>query len=197
MLRIELSDYKNRTYLSAIEAAKYLNISVDILHNLANKQVIKTQIATSGQMRFDLKELKKYEKTLKFKPRKRKIDIEEVNIIEINKTVQKVVLKNSMKMDDLKDFVECYNPDNRFERKQTWSEKNPDGRWRCYTYGEILKRDKTNLDIFWIKDESLDDLDKLPSPEVIAAELVEELENALEQLKETSNDLSKNEQERD
>jgi DNA modification methylase len=103
MFKIESSDYKNRTYLSAIEAAKYLNISVDTLHNLANRQVIKTQIATSGQMRFDLKELKKYEETLKSKPRKRKIDIEEINIVEINGTVQKVVIKNSMKMDDLSD----------------------------------------------------------------------------------------------
>ncbi|MBI4378767.1 MAG: helix-turn-helix domain-containing protein [Nitrospinae bacterium] len=101
MLKIESTDYKNRTYLSAIEAAKYLNISVDTLHKLANRQVIKTQIATSGQMRFDLKELKKYEETLKSKPRRHKIDIEEVNVIEINGTVQKVFIKNSMNMDDL------------------------------------------------------------------------------------------------
>ncbi len=50
---MEPKDYKNRTYLSAIEDAKFLNISVDKLHNLANKQVIKSQIAASGQMRFD------------------------------------------------------------------------------------------------------------------------------------------------
>jgi type I restriction enzyme M protein len=47
-----------------------------------------------------------------------------------------------------------------------------------------LKRDKTNLDIFWIKDESLDDLDKLPEPNIIADELVNDLQDALEQLKE-------------
>lgn len=103
MLKIESSDYKNRTYLSAIEAAKYLDISVEMLHNLANRQTIKSKIATSGQMRFDLKELKKYEENLKSKPRKRKIDIEKVNIIEINGTVQKVFIKNSMNMDDLPD----------------------------------------------------------------------------------------------
>lgn len=53
---MESTDYKNRSYLSAIEAAKYLNMSVDMLHNLANRRVIKAQIAASGQMRFDLKD---------------------------------------------------------------------------------------------------------------------------------------------
>ncbi|MEW6675342.1 MAG: DNA methyltransferase [Nitrospirota bacterium] len=101
MIKTESKDYKNRIYLSAIEAAKYLHISVEALHNLANRQVIKAQIATSGQMRFDLKELKRYEETLKSEPRKSKIDIEKVNVIEINGTIQKVFIKNSMKMDDL------------------------------------------------------------------------------------------------
>ncbi|MEK6886981.1 MAG: SAM-dependent DNA methyltransferase, partial [Nanoarchaeota archaeon] len=58
-------------------------------------------------------------------------------------------------------------------------------------YSDILKRDKTNLDIFWLKDESLDDLDKLPEPSVLATELIEELGNALEQLKEIQEDLAK------
>jgi len=100
---MEAKDYKNRTYLSAIEAAKYLNISVEMLHALANRQVIKVQIAGSGQMRFDLRELKRYEANLKSKPQKKKIDIEKVNVIGINETIQKVFVKNSMKMDDLPD----------------------------------------------------------------------------------------------
>jgi hypothetical protein len=74
-----------------------------------------------------------------------------------------------------------------------WSKENPDGRWRCYSYEEILERDKTNLDIFWIKDKSLDDLDNLPEPDVIASELVQDLENALEQLREISTDLNSDE----
>ena len=100
---MEPKDYKNRAYLSAIESAKFLGISVKMLHNLANKQLIKTQIAASGQMRFDLRELKGYEANFKYKPQKNKIDIEKVNIIEINKTTQKVFVKNSMRMDDLPD----------------------------------------------------------------------------------------------
>ncbi len=103
MTKMEPKDYKNRTYLSAIEAAKFLNISVEMLHNLANRQVIKAQIAASGQMRFDLKELKGDDVNLKHKSQKNKIDIEKVNVIEINGTTQKIFIKNSMKMDDLID----------------------------------------------------------------------------------------------
>ena len=42
---------------------------------------------------------------------------------------------------DLDEFVECYNPENRYERKATWSEDNPEGRWRKYTYEELINRD--------------------------------------------------------
>lgn len=90
--------------------------------------------------------------------------------------------ENTLKEEDLGDFIKCYNPENRRNRKGT-------ERFRCFTYEEILKRDKTNLDIFWLKDESLDDLDKLPDPKVVASEIVEDLEDALEQLKEIETDL--------
>ena len=110
-------------------------------------------------------------------------------IYDLRTNMHFTLKENQMKFDHLKEFVECYNPENINARKETWSENNPDGKWRCFDYDEILKRDKTNLDIFWIKDESLDDLDNLPEPNVIANELVEDLENALEQLKEISTDL--------
>lgn len=101
MIKMESKDYKNRTYLSAIEAAKFLGISVGMLHTLVNQRIIEAQIAASGQMRFDLKELKKYETNLKAK--KNIIDMNEINIIEINGTIQKIFVKNSMKMDNLPD----------------------------------------------------------------------------------------------
>lgn len=85
--------------------------------------------------------------------------------------------------------MQCYNPENRHTRKETWSEKNPDGRWRAYSYEELVSRDKASLDIFWLKDESLSDSDNLPAPEVIAAEIVEDLEAALEQFREILGDL--------
>ncbi len=96
---------------------------------------------------------------------------------------------NPLKYDDLKDFIRCYHPENRHLRKETWSEENPDGRWRKYTYDEILARDKTSLDIFWLKDETLADLDNLPDPDVLATEIIENLEAGLESFKEVRNGL--------
>jgi type I restriction enzyme M protein len=94
-----------------------------------------------------------------------------------------------LKRADLDEFVACYNPKNRHERKATWSEKKPDGRWRAYAYDELVARDKASLDIFWLKDESLEDSENLPPPEAIAQEMVEDLEAALEQLRLIAGDL--------
>ena len=96
---------------------------------------------------------------------------------------------NPLKRADLDEFVACYNPENRHERKPTWSETNPDGRWRAYSYDELVARDKASLDIFWLKDESLEDSANLPDPDVIAAEIVEDLRAALEQFAEIHGDL--------
>ena len=65
---------------------------------------------------------------------------------------------------DFDEFVACYRPGQRHERQERWSAANPDGRWRCYDYEELLKRDKLSLDLFWIKDRSLTDTDALPAP---------------------------------
>ena len=89
-----------------------------------------------------------------------------------------------MKLDDLKDFIECYNPTNRHKRKETFDTiTNPEGRFRKFTYDEIIARDKTSLDITWLKDKSLADLDNLPDPDVLALEIVENLEAGLDSFK--------------
>jgi type I restriction enzyme M protein len=64
-----------------------------------------------------------------------------------------------------------YHPANRHERKPTWSEPNPQGRWRPYGYDQLAQRDKLSLDIFWLKDDSLEDSANLEDPDVIAAEI--------------------------
>ena len=84
---------------------------------------------------------------------------------------------------DFDEFVACYKPGRMHEREATWSGDNPEGRWRPYDYEEILKRDKLSLDLFWIKDKSLTDMDSLPPPDIIAGEISEALETALEQFK--------------
>ncbi|MFN4852323.1 N-6 DNA methylase [Microcystis sp.] len=88
--------------------------------------------------------------------------------------------KNPLKPDDLQDFITCYHAQNRHQRSETYSEQNPEGRWRKFTYDEIIARDKTSLDIFWLKDKSLTDLDNLPDPDVLALEIMENLEAGLE-----------------
>ena len=70
------------------------------------------------------------------------------------------------------------------KRKETYSDKNPDGRFRRFIYAQIKERDKTSLDIFWIKDKSLADLDNLPDPDVLAGEIIDNLETAMESFKE-------------
>lgn len=101
------------------------------------------------------------------------------------RTNKHFTLKESfLKLEDLRDFIKSYNSENRHQRKET-------ERFKCFTYEEIFKRDKTNLDIFWLKDESLDDLDKLPAPEIIVGEIVDDLEDALEQLRKINKDLKR------
>jgi type I restriction enzyme M protein len=102
---------------------------------------------------------------------------------------------NPLKREDLDEFVQCYNPENRHQRTPTWSDKNPDGRWRAYDYEELINRDKASLDIFWLRDESLEESDNLPDPDILAQEIVEDLEAALEQFREIAADLGRNEPE--
>jgi type I restriction enzyme M protein len=97
---------------------------------------------------------------------------------------------NPLKRADLDEFVTFYNPADRHQRKATWSAENPDGRWRVYEYDELAARDKASRDIFWLKDESLADSDNLLPPEVIAQEIVEDLEAALEQFRLIAADLN-------
>ena len=84
----------------------------------------------------------------------------------------------------------CYNPANRHTRKATWSDKKLDGRSRAYDYDEIMARNKASLDIFWLTDHSLEDSANLPNPSIIAQEIVDDLEAALEQFRLISNDVS-------
>ena len=88
----------------------------------------------------------------------------------------------TLKYEDLKDFIKCYNPENRHKRKET-------ERFKSFTYDELLKRDKVNLDIFWLRDESLEDSDNLPPPNIIAQEIVENLESALEEFSQIEDEL--------
>ena len=81
--------------------------------------------------------------------------------------------------EDLANFIRCYHPENRYERAETYSSDNQDGRFRRFSIDEIIKRDKINLDIFRIKDKSLADLDNLPSTDQFARDIIENLQSAI------------------
>ena len=87
-----------------------------------------------------------------------------------------------MKRSDLDDFIACYRADNRARRKEG-------DRLRRFGYDELIKRDRVNLDIFWLKDDSFEDPNLLPAPDEIAAEIVESLEAALERFRKVAASL--------
>jgi type I restriction enzyme M protein len=91
------------------------------------------------------------------------------------RTNQHFTLKtNPLTRADLDDFVDCYQPSDRGNRSES-------DRFRRFTYDDLVARDKASLDIFWLRDESLEDTDNLPAPGVIAAEIVEDLQAALDE----------------
>ena len=96
------------------------------------------------------------------------------------RTNKHFTLKNRpLKEEDLQDFIRCYNPENRHERTET-------ERFKFYSYEELIGRDKASLDVFWLKDESLDNLDELPPPDVLQQEIIEHLEAALASFREVA-----------
>ena len=92
---------------------------------------------------------------------------------------------------DLNEFVGCYKPGERQKRKATWSEKNHEGRWRAFSYDEIVARDKVSLDLFWLRDESLEDSANLPDPNILAQEIADDLRSALGQIEDILGDLER------
>lgn len=99
------------------------------------------------------------------------------------RTNQHFTLKeNQLEYEDLQDFIKCYNPDNRRQRKET-------DRFNVFTYDELMQRDKVSLDIFWLKDDSVEDSANLPDPDVLAKDITENLESALDEFNSISENL--------
>jgi type I restriction enzyme M protein len=99
------------------------------------------------------------------------------------RTNQHFTLKqNPLRYEDLQDFIRCFNPENRHSRQET-------ERFRAFDYDDLIQRDKASLDIFWLRDESLEDSDNLPDPDVLAQDIAEDLGAALALFKSISEDL--------
>jgi len=109
----------------------------------------------------------------------------EVWFYDYRTNIHHTLKKKPLRFEDLQGFIACYNPLNRHERKEGWNEAtNPESRWRKFSYEQIIARDKTSLDIFWLKDKSLADLDNLPEPDELALEIIDNLEAGLNSFRE-------------
>lgn len=119
------------------------------------------------------------------KPASKNAQTKEIWFYDFRTNIKFSLKKSPMRFEDLQDFINCYNPTNIYQRKETYHpDSNPEGRWRKFTYEEIIERDKTSLDITWIKDKSLTDLDNLPDPDVLANDIIENLKAGIESFEE-------------
>ncbi len=116
------------------------------------------------------------------KPAQEKPWTQKLWIYDLRTNLHFTLKENPLKRADLDDLVACYNPKNRTERTET-------ERFKAFTYEELTKRDKANLDIFWLKDEALEESANLPAPGIIAQEILDDLEAALEQFAAIVEDL--------
>ena len=106
------------------------------------------------------------------RPRDGRIHTEGVWFYDLRTNKHFTLKTRTLKRDDLQDFIACYHPENRHQRQAT-------ERFRYFSYAELMARDKASLDIFWLKDDSLDKLDDLPPPDVLQQEIIDHLEAAL------------------
>lgn len=126
------------------------------------------------------------------RPASKETATKEVWYYDYRTNIHHTLKRKPLRFDDLAEFIACYNPENRHKRKEIWHpEKNPEGRWRKFTHAELIARDKTSLDLFWLKDDSLTDLDNLPEPADLAEEIIENLEAGLASFRAVAASLGK------
>jgi type I restriction enzyme M protein len=106
------------------------------------------------------------------KPKDGKVHTQGVWFYDLRTNKHFTLKTHTLKLDDLQEFITGYHPENRHQRVET-------ERFKCYSYAELMARDKASLDIFWLKDDSLDNLDDLPPPDVLQQEIIDHLEAAL------------------
>ena len=106
------------------------------------------------------------------KPKDGQVHTKGVWIYDLRTNKHFTLKTRQLAYEDLQDFIACYHPDNRHERQES-------ERFKHYSYAELTARDKASLDLFWLKDASLDNLEDLPPPDVLAQEIIEHLEAAL------------------
>ena len=111
------------------------------------------------------------------RPASPEMQTKEVWIYDLRNDMPSFGKTNPLKSEHFDDFVKCYADGDLSKRKETYSEENPNGRWRKFTIEDILARDKTSLDITWMKVDS-------GTEDYTLAEL-------LDMIKEKSNNIAK------
>jgi type I restriction enzyme M protein len=138
------------------------------------------------------------------KPAQEKPWTQKLWIYDLRTNLHFTLKENTLKRSDLDDFAACYFGEvgtdalPRVPNKEAAQQRRPTGnrmnrveteRFKSFTYEELTKRDKVNLDIFWLKDDALEESANLPAPEIIAADITADLEAAMEQFATIADDL--------
>ena len=118
------------------------------------------------------------------RPKDGRVHTKGVWIYDLRTNMHFTLKTRQLKLADLQDFIACYRPDNRHERVET-------ERFRHFSYEALVARDKASLDVFWLKDDSLDKLDDLPPPDVLQQEIIEHLEAALQSFRDVAAGLAR------
>jgi len=118
------------------------------------------------------------------KPASEKPWTEKLWIYDLRTNMHFTLKTNPLRYEHLEDFVARYHPENRWVREET-------ERFKAFSYDELMQRDKVSLDIFWLKDESQEDSENLPSPDTLARDIAENLEAALKQFRDIYESLGR------
>jgi type I restriction enzyme M protein len=125
------------------------------------------------------------------KPASEKPWTEKLWIYDLRTNMHFTLKTNPLRYEHLQDFIKCYHPESLpASRGQAGRrERKAIDRFKAFSYDELMQRDKVSLDIFWLKDESLEDSENLPPPDILARDIAENLESALEQFSGIYEDL--------
>jgi len=121
---------------------------------------------------------------------KKKPNTKEIWFYDYRTNIHHTLKKQILKFEHLLPFIDCYKSSDRNKTAETWSIENPKGRFKKYSYQDIISRDKANLDIFWLRDDNYVNLESLPEPEILAQEIIDSLEGLLTNFREIVNILN-------
>jgi type I restriction enzyme M protein len=116
------------------------------------------------------------------KPASEKASTKKLWVYDLRTNMHFTLKQNPLGYEHLEDFIRAYRPTDRRRRKEN-------ERFKAYTYEELIGRDKLSLDLTWLRDESLEDSENLPAPDVLAQEIVEDLEAAIGEFAEIAGSL--------